>query len=83
MYKSLNKKALQELIGLGFWRDDIDNDEDMLSTEDVGNWIFRHSSLYDELPKHSIPHKRVIDDDYRWVFVGSDIGEIDMLGEDE
>jgi len=83
MYKSLNKKALQELIDLGFWRDVIDNDEDMLSTEDFGNWIFRHSDLYDKLPKRPTPYKRVVDNDFRWVFDGSDIGEIDMLEEDE
>jgi len=69
MYKSLNKEALQELIDLGFWRDVIDDDEDMLSAEDFGNWLAIHS---DDLPRHT-SHKRVVDDDFRWVFDGSDI----------
>jgi len=69
MYKSLNKEALQELIELGLWRDIIDDDEDMLSAEDFGNWLAIHS---DDLPRHT-SHKRVVDDDFRWVFDGSDI----------
>jgi len=62
MYKRLDKRALQELIDIGFWCDVIDSVE-----------ILKNLSILDDLPGYPVLRKRVVDDDFRWVFDDSDI----------
>ena len=62
MYKRLDKRALQELIDIGLWHDIINNNEN-----------FRSLFIPDDFSRYLTSRKRVVDDDFRWVFDDSDI----------
>jgi len=62
MYKRLDKRALQELIDIGLWHDIINNNEN-----------FGSLFIPDDFSRYLTSRKRVVDDDFRWVFDDSDI----------